>query len=132
MPSIKSVMYKLSVRFLQGGFSQGGAISLFTGATCPDKLAGIFGLSAYLLMHRKIKDHIPPDNPNKDTPILMGHGDVDPLVKYEWGKQTAQVFKDMGWKVDFKTYQYVLGRTSSTHICLYVAVVWHIRRIRKR
>lgn len=56
---------------LQGGFSQGGAISLFTGATCPDKLGGIFGLSAYLLMHHKIKDHIPSDNPNKDTLILM-------------------------------------------------------------
>ncbi|MCJ1304669.1 hypothetical protein MMC08_007482 [Hypocenomyce scalaris] len=93
-----------STRIVLGGFSQGGAISLFTGVTCPSKLAGIFGLSSYLLMHGKIKGLIPAENPNKDTPIFMGHGDKDQLVKYEWGQKTAQILKDWGWKVDFKTY----------------------------
>jgi len=64
-----------------GGFSQGGAISLFTGITCPNKLAGIFGLSSYLLLHNKIKDYVTEESTNKDTPIFMGHGDADPLVK---------------------------------------------------
>ena len=89
----------------QGGFSQGGAISIFTGITCPDKLAGIFGLSSYLLMHGKIKDYIPNENPNTETPILMGHGDADPLVRYEWGLQTAESLREMGWKVKFNTYK---------------------------
>lgn len=35
----------------------------------------------------------------------MGHGSIDPVVKYDWGLQTAQVLKEMGWSVDFKTYQ---------------------------
>lgn len=34
----------------------------------------------------------------------MGHGSVDPLVKYDWGVQTAQRLKEMGWNVDFRTY----------------------------
>lgn len=45
------------------------------------------------------------ENKNKDTPIFMGHGDIDPLVKHEWGAQTAQVLKESGLKVDFRTYK---------------------------
>lgn len=56
-------------------------------------------------MHTSIKQYVPEDNPNKDTSIFMGHGSVDPLVKHEWGQQTADTLKEMGWTVDFKTYQ---------------------------
>ncbi|SLM33306.1 acyl-protein thioesterase 1 [Lasallia pustulata] len=94
-----------STRIVLGGFSQGGAISIFTGLTCPTKLAGIFSLSGYLLMQGKIKELIPAENLNKDTPIFMAHGDKDQVVRYEWGQKTAQILKDWGWKVDFKTYK---------------------------
>ncbi|KAI9817468.1 MAG: hypothetical protein M1827_001078 [Pycnora praestabilis] len=93
-----------SSRIVLGGFSQGGAISLFTGLTCPQKLGGIFGLSSYLLMHTTLKTYVPKDNPNKETPIFMGHGDVDPLVKPEWGRRTAEALKEWGWTVDLKMY----------------------------
>ncbi|MCJ1336722.1 hypothetical protein MMC09_002000 [Bachmanniomyces sp. S44760] len=95
-----------SERIVLGGFSQGGAISLFTGLTYPDKLGGIFGLSSYLLLHTKIHDMIPISSPNKDgkTTIFMGHGDADPLVRYAWGKQTRDLLKGWGFKVDFRTY----------------------------
>ena len=93
-----------SDRIILGGFSQGGAMSIFAGITCPDKLAGIVGLSSYLLMEGQIRDHIPAENPNKETPIFMGHGDVDPLVKTAWGKQTAETLKKWGWTVDLKLY----------------------------
>ncbi len=93
-----------SDRIILGGFSQGGAISLFAGITCPHKLAGIVGLSSYLLMEGKVKEYVPTENPNKETPIFMGHGAVDLLVKYQWGKQTADVLKGWGWSVDLKTY----------------------------
>ncbi|KAL8794832.1 MAG: hypothetical protein Q9195_002660 [Heterodermia aff. obscurata] len=94
-----------SSRILLGGFSQGGAMSLFAGITCPDKLAGIVGLSSYLLMEGKVKEYVPEENPNKETPIFMGHGDSDPLVKYEWGVATAEILKKWGWSVDLKTYK---------------------------
>lgn len=94
-----------SSRIVLGGFSQGGAISLFTGISCPDKLAGIFGLSSYLLLHNKIRDYVKSESANKNTPIFMGHGDVDPMVKHEWGLDTSKTLREMGWIVDFRTYK---------------------------
>jgi len=107
-----------SSRIILGGFSQGGAISLFTGVTIPHKFAGIFGLSSYLLMGNKIKELAEEAKGiNRDTPIFMGHGDADPLVRYEWGVKTAEALKtELGHtKVDFRTYKYV-------SICRRVAV----------
>ena len=42
----------------------------------------------------------------------MGHGDADPVVKYQWGQRTAQQLKDWGWNVDFRTYR---GLPHSAH-----------------
>ena len=92
-------------------------MSLFTGITCPQKLGGFFGLSSYLLLHDKIKSFMPKNgekSPNADTPVLMGHGDADPLVRYEWGQRTAEAMKELGFTVDFKTYRFVLKSPSST------------------
>jgi predicted esterase len=82
-------------------------MSLFTGVTTPHKLGGIFGLSSYLVLGDKIKDFVKESSDaNKDTPIFMGHGDADDLVRYSWGQQTADVLrKELGHKVEFKTYQ---------------------------
>lgn len=54
-----------SERIVLGGFSQGGAMSIFSGLTCPQRLGGIFGLSCYLLLQGKVKEMIPAENPNK-------------------------------------------------------------------
>lgn len=83
-------------------------MSLFTGVTTPHKLGGVFGLSCYLVMGDKIKDLAKEaSEANKDTPFFMGHGDSDPLVKFSWGQQTAEVLrKDLGHKVEFKSYRY--------------------------
>lgn len=54
-----------SERIVLGGFSQGGAMSIFSGVTCPSRLGGIFGLSCYLLLQGKVKEMIPASNPNK-------------------------------------------------------------------
>lgn len=88
-----------------GGFSQGGAISIFSGITSPHKLGGIFGLSCYLLLHTKIQDLVTEaGNHNKDTKIFMGHGDADPLVKPEWGRMTVNLLNKMGFRADLKMY----------------------------
>ncbi|CAD0015510.1 unnamed protein product, partial [Aureobasidium pullulans] len=94
-----------SERIVLGGFSQGGAMSLMSGVTAPTRLGGIFGLSCYLLLRGKLREMIPSENPNKQTPIFMGHGDADPVVRYEWGQATSKVLQEWGWNVDFKTYK---------------------------
>ncbi|KXT17203.1 hypothetical protein AC579_326 [Pseudocercospora musae] len=91
-------------RIVLGGFSQGGAMSLMAGITNPTKLGGIFGLSCYLLLQGKVRELVPKDSPNQQTPIFMGHGDADPVVRYAWGKATADKLKDWGWNVEFRTY----------------------------
>lgn len=93
-------------RVVVGGFSQGGALSLLAGVTYKDQLGGIFGLSCYLLLQKKIKDMIPAQNPNQKTPIFMGHGDADQVVAHKFGKMSADALVAMGYKVDFRTYVY--------------------------
>ena len=92
-------------RIVLGGFSQGGAMSLLSGVTCSTKLGGIFGLSCYLLLQGKLREMVPGDTPNLKTPIFMGHGDADPLVKVQWGQATAEKLKSWGYDVDFRTYK---------------------------
>ncbi|KAL9059309.1 MAG: hypothetical protein Q9206_001555 [Seirophora lacunosa] len=96
-----------SSRIVLGGFSQGGSISIFAGLTSPSPLAGIFGLSSYLLLGESLPSLLTQEirAANSPTPIFMGHGDVDPLVKPEWGAETAKVLKALGWKVDFNVYR---------------------------
>ncbi|KAH8811449.1 acyl-protein thioesterase-like protein [Xylogone sp. PMI_703] len=93
-----------SNRIIIGGFSQGGAMALFSGITNPTKLGGIFGLSCYLLLHTKFKESVPEDNPNKDTPIFMGHGDSDPLVRPDWGRTSYEALKASGYNIKIKFY----------------------------
>lgn len=97
-----------SERIVLGGFSQGGAISLFTGVTTSHKLGGVFGLSCYLLMGNKVKEMAKEEakEANKATPFFMGHGDADEVVKYQWGQQTAEFLKkELAHRVEFKTYK---------------------------
>jgi dienelactone hydrolase len=93
-------------RVVIGGFSQGGAMSLISGVTYKSQLGGIFGLSCYLLLQKKIKDMIPDNSPNKETPIFMGHGDADQVVAHKWGKMSADELTKHGYNVDFRTYKY--------------------------
>lgn len=96
-------------RIVIGGFSQGGSISLITGVTYKSQLGGIFGLSCYLLLQKKIREMIPTDNPNQNTPIFMGHGDADQVIAHKYGKLSADELVKHGYKVDFRTYEYGLG-----------------------
>ena len=96
-----------SPRILLGGFSQGGAIALFSGPTFPThRLGGTFGLSCYQLLSEKF-DGLRQDkggDANAGMKIFMGHGEADPLVRVEWGRETAKGLKERGFGVDFRTY----------------------------
>jgi phospholipase/carboxylesterase len=66
-----------SERIVLGGFSQGGAMALFTGTRHPEALAGLLVLSAYEVLPERRDEQSPA---NLDTPILFCHGRHDPLV----------------------------------------------------
>jgi len=81
-------------------------MSLFAGLTFPQKLGGVFGLSSYMLLQNKLRDKIKESGgANDGTKVFMGHGDADQVVRYEWGKLTAEKLREWGVDVEFKTYR---------------------------
>lgn len=99
-----------SSRIVLGGFSQGGAMSVFTGLTNKEKLGGVFGLSSYLLLSDRVKNYIPEDWPNKNTPFFLAHGRSDDVVPYQFGEQSAKMLKEMGLEdVSFNDYVCVIS-----------------------
>jgi phospholipase/carboxylesterase len=85
-----------------GGFSQGGAISLFSGPRYPEKLAGIMGLSCYLLL----EDTLPAERThiNYQTPVFLAHGTQDPVVDVRRGAQARQLLEAGGYPVEWHAY----------------------------
>jgi phospholipase/carboxylesterase len=85
-----------------GGFSQGGAISLFSGPRYPEKLAGIMGLSSYLLL----EDSLPVERRrvNYQTPIFLAHGNQDPVVDVRRGTEARQLLEAGGYPVEWHAY----------------------------
>ncbi|KAJ0158763.1 Acyl-protein thioesterase 1 [Colletotrichum tanaceti] len=91
-------------RIVLGGFSQGGAMAIFSGLTGPHRVAGIVGLSCWLLLSEKFAAIVPSGSPNQDTPVWLGHGDADPLVRPELGALSAEALKKLGFKVSRTLY----------------------------
>ncbi|KAJ4135862.1 hypothetical protein NW768_003464 [Fusarium equiseti] len=91
-------------RIVLGGFSQGGAMSLLAGLTCTSKLGGIIGLSSWLLLSKTFADMVKPTDANRQTPVMMFHGEEDPIVPCERGKLSADLLKGLGYDVSWKTY----------------------------
>ncbi|KAJ5249135.1 acyl-protein thioesterase 1 [Penicillium chermesinum] len=92
-------------RIVLGGFSQGGVMAVFTGLTSKEKLGGIFGMSCYLTLSDRIKNYVPEDWPNKDTPVWLAHGEDDEVVKFPLGQMSHKMMKELGVQnVSFKSY----------------------------
>jgi phospholipase/carboxylesterase len=89
-------------RIVLGGFSQGGAISLFSGPRYPEKLAGIMGLSCYLLL----EDLLPAERTrvNFQTSVFLAHGTQDPVVELRRGTEAKQLLEAGGYPVEWHAY----------------------------
>ena len=91
-----------SRRTVVAGFSQGGAIALYTGLRHRERLAGIVALSTYLV---RPGDHAAEASAaNRDVPIFMAHGTVDPVVRLEWGDASRRALAAAGYAVEWHTY----------------------------
>ncbi|XP_055490051.1 acyl-protein thioesterase 1-like [Leucoraja erinacea] len=94
-----------SNRIILGGFSQGGALSLYTALTTHQRLGGVIGLSCWLPL-RKSFPQAAADSPNKEIHVLQCHGEIDPLVPLSFGDLTAEKLKTLinPENVIFKSY----------------------------
>ena len=89
-------------RIMIGGFSQGGALSLYTALHTQHRLAGVVALSCWFPLHKQISG---VSQTNRDIPFLQAHGDCDPVVPYKWGQMTSQLLREILPKHEFKTYK---------------------------
>ena len=89
-------------RIALAGFSQGGAMALFSGTRYPEKLAGIMGLSCYMLLESQFAAERVPAN--QATPIFLAHGTQDPVVSPILGEQSRRLLETSGYAVEWHTY----------------------------
>jgi len=92
-----------SERIVLAGFSQGGALAVFAGTRYPEKLAGIMGLSCYLLL----ESHLVTERSmaNQSTPVFLAHGRQDPVVPLLLGEHARQALQAAGYKIEWHAYQ---------------------------
>ncbi|HJO63246.1 MAG TPA: hypothetical protein QF571_10560 [Desulfobacterales bacterium] len=96
-----------SERLILAGFSQGGAIALYTGLTFEMKLGGIMALSCYLPVADQLAKK--RNGINRDIPIMMGHGTMDPMIPMTKAVQTRQDLTSLGYRVSW--YEYAMVHT---------------------
>ncbi len=89
-------------RIVLAGFSQGGALALFTGTRYPERLAGLIGLSCYLLLPDSFTAERQPAN--AATPIFLAHGAYDPIVDPMLGAETRAALRAAGHAVEWHSY----------------------------
>lgn len=84
------------------GFSQGGAIALQCGLRCPEQLAGVMALSAYLPLSSDISAG--NGGQSKDLRIFMAHGSSDPVLPMHLGVASRDVLESLGYAVEWFEY----------------------------
>jgi len=89
-------------RIVLAGFSQGGAMALFTGTRATEKLAGIIGLSCYMLLGSTLATE--RSAVNQTTPIFVAHGTRDPVVDVRLGEETRRMLEEAGYSVTWHHY----------------------------
>ncbi|MGD8976110.1 MAG: carboxylesterase [Gammaproteobacteria bacterium] len=89
-------------RVLLAGFSQGGAIALHAGLRYPEPLAGIMGLSTYLLMAERLESE--RSAANLATPLFLAHGTLDPVVPFTSGERSREHLAAMGYAIEWHSY----------------------------
>ncbi len=91
-----------SDRIVVAGFSQGGALALYTALREPARLAGIVALSCYLPLAAKLDGEGQPANAG--LPIFMAHGSYDPVLPSVLGERSRDLLRSRGHAVDWHSY----------------------------
>ncbi|CBY19004.1 unnamed protein product [Oikopleura dioica] len=89
-----------SEKIVIAGFSQGGALAIYTTLTSSKKFGGAICLSTWLPLRnnvlKAVKDH--------RFPVFFGHGKSDNIVPNNFGRVSADALKSSGFDVTWKDY----------------------------
>jgi phospholipase/carboxylesterase len=89
-------------RIVLAGFSQGGAVSLYTAPRYPERLAGVMALSTYLPLASRLEGERAPANTG--TPIFMAHGLADATLPFSMGLESRDYLKALGYTIEWHQY----------------------------
>ena len=85
------------------GFSQGGAMALYTGLRYGERLAGVMALSCSLPLADTLVAEAAPAN--RDVPIFMAHGTHDPMIPMARALRAREVLTGLGYRLEWHEYQ---------------------------
>ena len=88
-----------SARTVLAGFSQGGAMALYTGVRHAHPLAGIMVLSGYEVL----PSERPAEPAGAPTRMLFAHGTYDPVVPVQRGRAALQAYQ-AGREAEWREY----------------------------
>lgn len=89
-------------RMVLAGFSQGGVIALQAGLRYRKKLAGIIALSTYLPLAEKLVTE--KSQANQNIPILLAHGQADPVLPISLAYTACEQLKKAGYQPEWREY----------------------------
>jgi phospholipase/carboxylesterase len=89
-------------RIVLAGFSQGGAVSLYTALRYPERLAGVMALSTYLPLASRLGAERAPANDG--TRIFMAHGLTDATLPIGMGLESRDYLKALGFTIEWHQY----------------------------
>lgn len=90
-------------KIVLGGFSQGGAVTIYTAFQQHHVLGGALVLSSYVPFYHEFAKRITEEG--KKTPLFMAHGDEDPLIRLEYSKESFEILKKSGVQGSYKVYE---------------------------
>ena len=89
------------------GFSQGGAMALFTALRHQEKLAGILALSTYVPLKQTLATET--NKANANTPIFMAHGSFDTVITLDTCKISLDLLYSLHFAVRWHEYPMAHG-----------------------
>ncbi|XP_014669947.1 PREDICTED: lysophospholipase-like protein 1 [Priapulus caudatus] len=81
-------------RIILGGFSMGGSMAMHLAYGSHPDVAGVFALSSFLSKASAVYGSAAQNNVN--PPLFQAHGLSDPLVLFDWGKETNDQMQKLG------------------------------------
>lgn len=91
-----------SDRIILAGFSQGGALALYTGLHSSFQLAGLLGISCYLpIRNEQLQNKLSAD---QTLPIFLAHGLYDDVVSIKFAQHTRMLLEQENFCVQWKDY----------------------------
>ena len=91
-----------AAQIVLAGFSQGGAVALYTALREPRSLAGVLALSTYLPLGETLAAE--RSVANARVPIFMAHGSADPLLPLSLAESSRRALEALGYSVDWHVY----------------------------